>query len=85
MANQYQSEMGAQRKAAIAILAQGLATVAELARHWNLPRQTVARWARGIDVAGARERAVHGVVARQFLTQNDLPRRGRAAKIRPLD
>lgn len=77
MANQYQSDLAAQRKVAVAVLRLGQATVAELANHWNLPRQTVARWAAGIDVAGARARAVSGAVVREGLRQAIKPRRAR--------
>ena len=54
MANQYSSELTAQRAIAVKLLSRGQATVAEIATHYGLARQTVQRWADGIDVAEAR-------------------------------
>ena len=64
MANQYQSELTEERKIAVKLLSRGLATVAELAAHFGLARQTVQRWAQGIDVAGARAEAIAQAVKR---------------------
>ncbi len=60
MANQYSSELSEQRKVAVAVLDAGLATVAELAGHFGLARQTVQRWAdaSGVNVGAARAKAV---------------------------
>ena len=54
MANQYSSELTEQRKIAVKLLTRGQATVAEIGRHFGLSRQTVAVWARDIDVEAAR-------------------------------
>ena len=64
MANQYQSELTEERKIAFRLLRSGQATVAELATHFGLARQTVQRWAGGIDVAGARAEAIAKAVQR---------------------
>jgi transposase-like protein len=55
MANQYQSDLNEQRKVATKLLTRGQVTVAEIAAHYGLARQTVAVWAKGIDVAAARK------------------------------
>ena len=55
MANQYSSELTEQRAVAVKLLTRGQATVAEIAAHYGLARQTVQRWADGIDVAAARK------------------------------
>ncbi len=55
MANQYKSELTEQRKVAVKLLSRGQVTVAEIAAHYGLARQTVAVWARGLDVAKARQ------------------------------
>jgi len=55
MANQYSSELNEQRKVATKLLSRGQVTVAEIAGHYGLARQTVQRWADGIDVAAARK------------------------------
>jgi transposase len=54
MANQYSSELTEQRAIAEKLLRRGHATVSELAAHFGLARQTVQRWADGIDVSAAR-------------------------------
>lgn len=54
MANQYSSELTEQRAVAVKLLSRGQVTVAEIAAHYGLARQTVQRWAVGIDVAAAR-------------------------------
>lgn len=64
MANQYSSELTEQRAIAVKLLARGQATVAELAAHFGLARQTVQRWADGIDVAAARAGAVARAIDR---------------------
>lgn len=64
MANQYSSELTEQRAIAVKLLSRGQATVAELAAHFGLARQTVARWADGIDVAGSRAETVAKAVKR---------------------
>jgi transposase-like protein len=55
MANQYSSELTEQRAIAVKLLSRGQATVQEIATHYGLARQTVQRWAAGIDVAAARQ------------------------------
>jgi transposase-like protein len=55
MANQYSSELTEQRKIAVKLLTRGQATVAEIGRNFGLSRQTVAVWARNIDVESARQ------------------------------
>ncbi len=47
-------ESDKQRKAAVAMLSSGRATVSEIARLVKSSRQRVQFWARGIDVAAAR-------------------------------
>lgn len=64
MANQYQSELTKEHKIAVKVLSRGQATVAEVATHFGLARQTVQRWARGIDVAAVRAEAVARAVER---------------------
>ncbi len=64
MANQYSSELTAQRAIAVTLLSRGQATVAEIASHYGLARQTVQRWADGIDVATARADCVARAVKR---------------------
>lgn len=54
MANQYSQDYAAERAVAVRLLRRGEATVAEIANHFGLARQTVAVWARGIDVAKLR-------------------------------
>jgi DNA invertase Pin-like site-specific DNA recombinase len=55
MANQYSSELNEQRKIATKLLSRGQVTVAEIASYYGLARQTVQRWADGIDVAAVRK------------------------------
>jgi transposase-like protein len=55
MANQYSSELTEERAIAVKLLSRGYLTVAEIAHHYGKPRQTVAVWARGIDVAAGRK------------------------------
>lgn len=55
MANQYSSELTEQRAVAVKLLSRGQVTVAEIAAHYGLARQTVAVWARDIDVAKSRQ------------------------------
>lgn len=55
MANQYQSDLNEQRKIATKLLSRGQVTVAEIAAYYGLARQTVAVWARDIDVSAARK------------------------------
>jgi hypothetical protein len=62
MANQHMSDLTEQRKIAERVLASGAATVAELANYWGLPRQTVQRWANGLDVAALRRSAVTAAI-----------------------
>jgi transposase-like protein len=64
MANQYFSELLEKRIIAEKLLTQGLVTVAEIANHFGLSRQTVAVWARGIDVSLARREAIARAVQR---------------------
>ena len=64
MANQYSSQMTEQRKVATKLLTRGYCTVQEIASHYGLARQTVAVWARGIDVAAARQAFVARAVKR---------------------
>ena len=66
MANQYQSDLSDQRKAALRVLRRGAATVAEIATELGLPRQTVQRWVdvAGLDVAGNRRAVVSLALAR---------------------
>ena len=64
VANQYSSELTEQRKVAVKLLTRGYCTVAEIAAHYGLARQTVAVWARGIDVAAARQAFVARAVKR---------------------
>jgi hypothetical protein len=45
-------------------LTRGYCTVQEIASHYGLARQTVAVWAREIDVAGARKAFVARAVNR---------------------
>ena len=62
MANQYTSELAEQRAIAVKLLRGGHATVAELAAHFGLARQTVQHWAANIDVAGARSARISRLV-----------------------
>jgi hypothetical protein len=62
MANQYSSELTEQRKVAVKLLSRGQVTVAEIAAYYGLARQTVAVWARGIDVATARQEWIANAV-----------------------
>jgi transposase-like protein len=64
MANQYSSELTEQRAIAVKLLSRGQATVAEIAAHYGLARQTVAVWSRGIDVGAARAAFVARAVKR---------------------
>jgi hypothetical protein len=64
MANQYTSELTEQRKVATKLLTRGYCTVQEIAAHYGLARQTVAVWAKGIDVAAARQAFVARAVNR---------------------
>lgn len=64
MANQYSSELTEQRAIAVKLLSRGQATVAEIAAHYGLARQTVQRWAAGIDIAAARAECVAKAVKR---------------------
>ena len=54
LGNQYSSELATQRAIATKLLTRGYCTVQEIASHYGLARQTVAVWAKGIDVAAAR-------------------------------
>jgi transposase-like protein len=63
MANQYTAEPP-ERAIAVKLLTKGLATVSELANHYGLARQTVQRWAEGIDVAAARKAWIARAVER---------------------
>ena len=63
MANQYTREPP-QRAIAVKLLSRGQATVAEIAAHYGLARQTVQRWADGIDVAKARADCIARAVKR---------------------
>lgn len=54
MANQYSSELTEQRAIAEKLLRRGQVSVSEIAAYFGLARQTVQRWAEGIDVAAAR-------------------------------
>lgn len=58
MANQYSSELTEQRVVAVKLLSRGQVTVAEIAAYYGLARQTVAVWARDIDVKAARREFV---------------------------
>jgi transposase-like protein len=64
MANQYSSQLTEQRAIAEKLLRRGYATIAEIANHYGLPRQTVAVWAKGIDVAAARQAFIARAVQR---------------------
>jgi hypothetical protein len=64
MANQYVADYPEQRAIAVKLLTRGYCTVAELASHFGLARQTVAVWARGIDVAEARRAFIARAVNR---------------------
>ena len=64
MANQYVSDLTVQRAIAVKLLTRGQATVAEIGRHFGLSRQTVAVWARDIDVESARREFVARAVRR---------------------
>jgi transposase-like protein len=64
MANQYTSELTETRVLCVKLLSRGQATVAELGHHFGLARQTVAVWARGIDVQRARSEFVARAVQR---------------------
>jgi transposase-like protein len=64
MANQYSSELKEQRAIAEKLLRRGYATVAEIAAHYGLARQTVQVWARDIDVGAARAAFVARAVKR---------------------
>jgi hypothetical protein len=64
MANQYMSDLNEQRKIATKLLSRGYCTVNEIAVHYGLARQTVAVWAKGIDVAAARKAFVARAVNR---------------------
>lgn len=66
MANQYSSELTAERAVAVKLLARGYATVQEIATHYGLARQTVQRWAdvEAIDVPAARAAFVARAVKR---------------------
>jgi hypothetical protein len=63
MANQYTPEPP-ERAIAVKLLTKGLATVAELATHFGLARQTVQGWARGIDVAAMRKAFIVRTIAK---------------------
>lgn len=62
--NQYSSKLTEQRAVAVKLLARGYATVQEIATHYGLARQTVQRWASGIDVGAARQAFVARAVKR---------------------
>jgi hypothetical protein len=64
MANQYFSELLEKREIAEKLLTRGYCTVQEIAAHFGLARQTVAVWAKGIDVAAARQAFVARAVNR---------------------
>lgn len=64
MANQYSSQLTEQRAIAVKLLSRGQATVAEIATHYGLARQTVAVWSRGIDVKAARSAFIARAVER---------------------
>jgi transposase len=64
MANQYFSELLEKRAIAEKLMTRGLVTAAEIANHFGLSRQTVAVWARGIDVSLARREAIARAVKR---------------------
>ena len=64
MANKYSSNLTVEREIAVRLLTRGYCTVAEIAHHYGKPRQTVAVWASGIDVATARDRFVKAMIAR---------------------
>src|SRR6266567_452130 len=51
LGNQYRSDLIEQREIAEKLMTRGLVTAAEIANHFGLSRQTVAVWARGIDVS----------------------------------
>lgn len=63
MANQYSPEPP-ERAIAVKLLTRGQATVAEIAAHYGLARQTVQRWAEGIDVSGARAEFIARAIKR---------------------
>ena len=62
VANQYVSELNEQRKVATKLLTRGQVTVAEIAAYYGLARQTVAVWARDIDVKAARKEWIANAV-----------------------
>jgi transposase-like protein len=64
MANQYVADYPEQRAIAVKLLTRGYCTVAEIGRHFGLSRQTVAVWARDIDVEAARREFIARAVRR---------------------
>lgn len=69
MANKYSSELLAERAVAVKLLSRGLVTVAEVAKYYGFPRQTIQRWIPDLNVTAARVATVAEIVERETASQ----------------